>query len=91
MVIAFRIKENTEFVNKIEDLSKDLRNIPSHVFGEHKCCTQLWYFKCQKKENEENSASSMRLCGLFQDIETRFNRLIQHASSLITNMDNKLA
>lgn len=77
--------------DKVKNLVKDMRNVPSHVFGEHKLCGELAYFKCSKKEIEENLVPQMRECGLYEDIELCMNRLIFNASSLITDMDTNIA
>lgn len=87
----YRIKENVSFIEKVNNLSKDLRNVPSHVFGQHEKCQELAYFKCSPKVNEINHIPSMRACGLLDDIEVCFNRLIFNAASLISDMDTNIA
>ncbi|XP_050306168.1 uncharacterized protein LOC126743213 isoform X2 [Anthonomus grandis grandis] len=91
MAVTQRNKEDKSFSIKIENLTKDLKNIPSHVFGEHLNCTAIGYFRCEKKFGEKNYIEEMKACGVLQDIEVCLNRLILHASSLLRNMDNNVA
>lgn len=89
--VNFRINEDNTFVEKVKNLVQDLRNIPSHVFGEHRDCANIGYFNCSPTENENNYIPRMRDCGLLEDIELCFNRLVCNASSLIMNMDTNTA
>lgn len=89
--VLHRVQENTDFKEKVENLKIDLSNVISHVFGEHKLCSELQYFNCKKKGIEHNYIPSMKECGLFDDIEICLNRLIYNAESLIINMDANIA
>lgn len=89
--MRYRIQQDTTTVEKVEGLRQDLKNICSHVFGEHKECGSLGYFKCSPSESNKNHIPQMKECGLLEDIEACMNRLTYHAHSLITNMDNNLA
>lgn len=91
MAINYRVKEDTNFSTKVEYLVQDLKNIPFHVFGDHKACEERGYFKCSRKGNEVNYIPAMEACGILQDIDVSLNRLIHNAASLINNMDNNLA
>ncbi|XP_050303674.1 uncharacterized protein LOC126741321 [Anthonomus grandis grandis] len=91
MAVIYRNKENNNFIDKLQNITKDLRNIPSHVFGEHRECASLGYFKCEKKDDEANLIPEMKGCGILQDLEVCFNRLIHHAASLLRNMDTNIA
>jgi hypothetical protein len=51
---------------------------------------KIKYFNCQKDENETNYIDIMSICGLYEDIESCFKRLIDNAFSLILNMTNNL-
>ncbi|KAF5270848.1 hypothetical protein FQR65_LT17771 [Abscondita terminalis] len=70
-------------------LIKDLRNIASHVLGEHKNCSTISYLTCEG--GQINYVEDMTACGLYEDILVCFQRLIDHASSLMLNMTNNLA
>ncbi|CAH1156021.1 unnamed protein product [Phaedon cochleariae] len=87
----FRIREETSFAQKIENLKKDLKNAPSHVFGQHEKCLEIAYFNCSPKVDEVDHIPSMRACGLLDDIEVCINRLVFNASSLILDMDTNIA
>ncbi|CAG9762672.1 unnamed protein product [Ceutorhynchus assimilis] len=83
--------QDTNFSSKVDYLVADMKNIPFHVFGDHKNCAERGYFKCSRKDSEENYIPLMQTCGLLQDIDVCFNRLVFNAASLIHNMDNNLA
>jgi hypothetical protein len=51
---------------------------------------KIKYFNCQKDENETNFIDIMSTCGLYEDIESCFKRLIDNVFSLILNMTNNL-
>ncbi|XP_074026881.1 uncharacterized protein isoform X2 [Leptinotarsa decemlineata] len=86
-----RMSENISLAEKIKLLEVDIRNAPSHVFGEHAKCKELQYFKCNPKDEEVNLVPSMKLHGLYSDVEACLQRLVQNCSSLILNMDNNMA
>lgn len=86
-----RMKEQLSLPEKIKLLEGDIKNAPSHVFGEHAKCKELKYFKCNPTEGEVNLVPSMKICGLYSDLEACLHRLIQNCSSLILNMDNNMA
>jgi hypothetical protein len=88
--VEHRSKENGSLREQITLLIKDMKNAPSHVFGEHKECSEIKYVNCQK-EGETNYIEIMSTCGLYEDIELCFKRLIDNAFSLILNMTNNLA
>ncbi|KAJ8964170.1 hypothetical protein NQ314_005080 [Rhamnusium bicolor] len=90
-MITFLTQSDASFTDKVSNLCKDLRNGCSHVFGEHKNCKELAYFKCSPDKNTNNYIPAMRECGLLDDIEVCFNRLVINANSLITNMDTNIA
>lgn len=87
----FRIGEDKPLAEKVQNLTTDIRNIPSHIFGEHQECQAIAYFKCSREKNEINYIPIMRECGLMEDVEVCLNRLINNATSLITNMDTNIA
>ncbi|XP_076685833.1 uncharacterized protein LOC143377909 [Andrena cerasifolii] len=43
----YRLQEEITLEERVRNLKEDLRNVPSHVFGEHKECQKLAYF-CKK-------------------------------------------
>ncbi|KAJ8912412.1 hypothetical protein NQ315_013479 [Exocentrus adspersus] len=86
--VLYRIKEDKDLELKIENLKKDLGNIASHVFGEHKLCSEL---NAIKKGEDRNYIPTMTECGLLDDIKVCFNRIICNAYSLIVNMDTNSA
>ncbi|XP_076656376.1 uncharacterized protein LOC143361021 [Halictus rubicundus] len=71
------------------NLQKDLTNIPSHVFGEHKECRRLGYF-CDRIANndEENMVPHLMEIGIYYKIQDIFRPLIAHAESLLYNSNN---
>lgn len=77
---------------RVEDLRKDIKNGPSHVFGEHGSCAERGYF-CDGnlKPGEINLVEDMKLTGVFQEIQSAMHRLTEHASSLIWDVDNNVA
>lgn len=86
-----RIREKTSLVQKVENLCKDLKNVPSHVFGQHEKCQEIAYFKCSPRLGEVDHIPSMRACGLLDDIEVCINRLVFNAASLIADLDTNIA
>ncbi|CAG9772349.1 unnamed protein product [Ceutorhynchus assimilis] len=91
MTVNYRMKQDTIFLSKVDYLVADIKNISFHVFGDHKKCAERGYFKCSRKDSEENYIPLMQTCDLLQDIDVCFNRLVFNAASLIHNMDNNLA
>nr|CAI5844448.1 unnamed protein product [Callosobruchus analis] len=76
---------------KIDLLRGDIRNAPSHVFGEHERCSDLQYFTCENRITDANLVPVMRECGIYDDLMSALQRLLDNTSSLIRNMDNNLA
>jgi hypothetical protein len=72
----FRISETNSLSEKLAKLEGDLKNVASHVFGEHAECSKINYFPCSPPENEKNVVPIMKDCGLYQDIQTCFSRLM---------------
>lgn len=64
----YRISEENNYEQKFQLLTEDILNAPSHVFGEHKKCKDIQYFKCEENINEVNLVPSMSECGVYQDI-----------------------
>ncbi|CAL1672670.1 unnamed protein product [Lasius platythorax] len=82
--VTFRRNREVSWQTKISELIKDLNNIPSHVFGEHKDCASLQYFcNGQQKEGEENLVLQLQRAGLLQKVENAMKRIIENADSLL--------
>ena len=86
---TYRIRQDTELNQKIEDLKGDLRNLTSHVFGEHEQCLEIAYYKCNHSQQEQNHIPAMKLCGLYTDVNC-VQRLITHAESIIANKTSNI-
>jgi len=70
---------------KAMELRFDMLNIPSHVFGEHKCkeCGR----KCKDdRETEKNYVLFLKLYGLYPKIENAIKYLSIHSYSLLLNV-----
>lgn len=82
--VTFRRNSKGSREQKLSGLIKDLQNIPSHVFGEHKGCSSLKYF-CneEQKEDEENLMPQLQKAGLLLKVEIAMKRIIENADSLL--------
>ncbi|CAH1109499.1 unnamed protein product [Psylliodes chrysocephalus] len=49
--VLYRTNEEKPLTEKIQLLCKDLKNIPSHVFGEHSKCQEIGYFECKPNQS----------------------------------------
>jgi hypothetical protein len=56
----FRISETNSLSEKLAKLEGDLKNVASHVFGEHAECSKINYFPCSPPENEKNVVPIMK-------------------------------
>ena len=83
--VKYRNEEDTSWDQKIEDLKGDLNNMYSHVFGEHKKCKQIGYFKCNPTPDEINYIPLMVECGLYADLYQFLYTLLTHVESLLEN------
>lgn len=82
--VTFRRNSKGSREQKLSGLIKDLQNIPSHVFGEHKGCSSLKYFcNGEQKEDEENLMPQLQKAGLLLKIEIAMKRIIENADSLL--------
>ncbi|KAI4455781.1 exonuclease phage-type/recb c-terminal domain-containing protein [Holotrichia oblita] len=86
--IQYRKTEDCSLEEQLNRLSKDIRNCPRHIFGDHGNCET--YF-CTGSKVEENLVPEMEDCGLLVDIFSCGNRLIQNIHSLLLNMNNNAA
>lgn len=80
--IDYRLQENTSFDEKVQNLTKGIYSIPSHVFGEHKDCASLAYF-CggNLKPRKVNLVGRLRERGVFSSLQKCVNRLAFNAST----------
>ncbi|CAN7951097.1 unnamed protein product, partial [Ixodes pacificus] len=74
---------------RTENLAKDVRNGPNHVFGQHDYCAP--YFCKGPKPGEVNHVPELKKCGLYDEIAVAANRLVNNVSSLILDVDNNAA
>ncbi|CAN7978517.1 unnamed protein product [Ixodes persulcatus] len=81
--------ENRPLPAKTEDLARDIRNGPSHVFGQHDNCAP--YFCKGPKPGEVNHVPELKRCGLYDEVAIAANRVANNASSLILDVDNNSA
>jgi hypothetical protein len=70
------------------NLEKDLKNLPSHVFGCHSKCAS--YFKC-KNVGEIDHVQGAQEDGIFQELCSYLINLSIHSKSLIKNLDSNPA
>lgn len=80
--------EGKTFTEKVNELKKDLRNGPCHVFGEHANCKT--YFCNGPKPGEENFIGQMKDCGLWYDIYTAISPILNNAESLLMGQTNNI-
>jgi len=72
------------------ELQKDIINIPSHVFGEHKQCKERGLI-CIRDEKEANHVPYLKLHALYQKVEAPLRYLSCFSDSLILNHTNNPA
>ncbi|XP_063910990.1 uncharacterized protein LOC135128089 isoform X2 [Zophobas morio] len=86
--VKYRCSESGSHEEKVASLRTDILNSIYHIFGDHsKCAT---YF-CKDKDSANNYIPDMTRTGLLQDIRIVLNRIVQHADSLLLDMDNNSA
>jgi hypothetical protein len=78
----------TEAVKRAE-LRKDILNIPSHIFGEHKECANRGYF-CDghRKVGEINHVPELVQRGLYEKLMDVVTQLTPHVESLLFDVDS---
>ncbi|XP_063222664.1 uncharacterized protein LOC134531069 [Bacillus rossius redtenbacheri] len=85
------IKESAQKqgTDAIEILRQDLRNVPDHVFGNHKNCRSTF---CKRKESgEKNLLPDLEKAGLLQPIRNLMANLEKKADKLVTNSTTNAA
>ncbi|EZA52499.1 hypothetical protein X777_08632 [Ooceraea biroi] len=75
---------------KALELQKDILNIPSHIFGEHKRCRERGVYQ-DLCNNVNNYVPSLKHCGLFEKIDSVIRFLSTCADSLLLNVTNNPA
>ncbi|XP_076549399.1 uncharacterized protein LOC117605294 [Osmia lignaria lignaria] len=77
---------------KARELQKDILSIPSHIFGEHKECNSRSH-TCMRDENraEKNYVPSLKLFGLYNEVEKAIRFLSCYSDSLLMNVTNNPA
>jgi len=74
------------------ELQKDILNIPSHIFGEHKRCEERGRScKDNRDINEKNYVPFLKLYGLYQKIQNAITYLSAYSDSLLLNLTNNPA
>lgn len=73
--------------DSVENLKRDLRNGPYHIFGEHKNCRE--YF-CDK-HTEDNVVRRLKGSGIFDHVENLVERLVSKAPRLLQNTTSNAA
>lgn len=90
--IAYRKNQpSLDVSQKLQNLRKDLVNSASHVFGEHKKCSDIGYFCSGPKEGETNYVPALRECGMYQQIMRHISYLADNSRSLLLNLNNNTA
>lgn len=89
---AIRRKETQPHHHKAKELQKDILNIPSHIFGEHKRCKECGR-ECEDNhdETEKNYVPFLKLHGLYSAIESAIRYLSAYSDSLLLNLTNNPA
>jgi len=74
------------------ELQKDILNIPSHIFGEHKRCEARGRI-CKRKcdEIKKNYVPFLKLHGFYPKIESAIMYLSTYSDSLLLNLTNNPA
>ena len=85
----YRLREEIPLEERVENLKQDLKNVPSHVFGEHKECQKLAYF-CKKYSdpNRVDYVPRLRETAIYENIEEAMQQLFGKADSLLRGLNN---
>lgn len=90
--VKHHINQNTSMKDKIILLKRDIMNVGSHVFGEHKECARIGYF-CDGilKENMINYVPELSAAGFYVRLQTALKQLSWNAKSLLCDQDSNRA
>ncbi|XP_067214349.1 uncharacterized protein [Linepithema humile] len=86
-----RREEKLPHHSKATELQKDILNIPSHIFGEHKRCKERGRMCEENSEKIENYVPYLKLYGLYHPIENAVMHLSCFSDSLLLNVTNNPA
>jgi len=73
---------------KAMELQKDILNIPSHIFGEHKWCKERSISDC---DETKNYVPFLKQHGLYQKVKTAIVYLSEYSDSLLRKFTNNPA
>jgi len=90
-VTTLRREEKVPQHIKATELQKDILNIPSHIFGEHKRCKERGLICEENREKVKNYVPYLKCYGLYQKIESAVTYLSAYADSLLLNLTNNSA
>ncbi|KMQ85131.1 hypothetical protein RF55_16498 [Lasius niger] len=88
--IDLRKEEKQPDHYKAMELQKDILNIPSHIFGEHKGCKKRGRI-CDHDETKKNYVPFLKLHGLYQKVESAIVYLSGYSDSLLLKFTNNPA
>lgn len=88
---ALRRGEKLPHHDKATELQKDILNIPSHIFGEHKGCNQRGRRCEENREKIQNYVPYLKFHGLYDKIESAVRYLSVYSDSLLLNLTNNPA
>ncbi|XP_067203566.1 uncharacterized protein [Linepithema humile] len=88
---TLRREENIPHHSKATELQKDILNIPSHIFGEHKRCKERGRICEENREKMQNYVPYLKFHGLYQKIESAVTYLSAYSDSLLLNLTNNPA
>lgn len=71
---------------KIENIRKDILNVPHHTFGDHSKCNDYFCDK-EKHENDVNTIPEKKKSGMYNNIMNALARLLENAKSLLYNLN----
>ncbi|XP_067216432.1 uncharacterized protein [Linepithema humile] len=76
---------------KATELQKDILNIPSHIFGEHRRCEERGRICEENREKIQNYVPYLKFHGLYQKIQNAVMHLSAYSDSLLLNVTNNPA
>ena len=87
-VIDLRIKEAKPWEQKIDELRKDILNVPSHIFGEHKECKELGHV-CN--QGDVDNVKTLNFHNLYEKVMDAIEFLSRESESLLHKVSNNMA
>ncbi|XP_076301597.1 uncharacterized protein LOC143219551 [Lasioglossum baleicum] len=89
MAATFHRESNVEWKDKIAGLIRDLDNVPSHIFGEHKDCAS-YFCNGVPKANEANLVPKLQEAGIYGKLQYIMQRMKANAASLLHNLTSNI-